>query len=252
MKCVILAAGYGTRVSELIGTKPKALLEYNGKVVLSSLVGQVEKLDDIDEIFVISNNLFYSQFVEWAKAYPNKKRITIVNDHTNNPDERLGAVGDFEFVIDKKGINDDVLLLSSDTAYDDETLFEKMVDLFHQTHGNIIMGVYHENRDELTRYGVISVDENLKVTDMVEKPEHPQSNIASMSFYIFTKESVAGVKEYMNKFRGDRKLTDAPGNYPAYLLKTGSPLYCFMMSTECYDFGTIESLKEHSKQFNLK
>ena len=62
MKCLILAAGYATRLYPLTKDFPKPLLEVGGKTILDWLTDDMDKSGKIDEYIVISNHRFAHHF----------------------------------------------------------------------------------------------------------------------------------------------------------------------------------------------
>ena len=66
MKCLILAAGYATRLYPLTENFPKPLLEVQGKTILDWLIDDIDTLGAVDEYVVISNHKFAHHFNEWA------------------------------------------------------------------------------------------------------------------------------------------------------------------------------------------
>ena len=105
MKVIIPVAGYATRLYPLTKETPKALLEVGGKCMLDHIIDQLQSID-YDEIILISNHKYFNKFQEWAekKDLP----IKVVDDKTNSNEDRLGAIGDLVFGIDKENINDDI------------------------------------------------------------------------------------------------------------------------------------------------
>ena len=99
MKGLVLAAGYATRLYPLTKNQPKPLLEIAGKSILDYIVEKMEKVEAIDEIIIVTNDKFTSHFEEWAKQSDYKKPLTVINDGTTTNDNRLGAIGDIQFVI---------------------------------------------------------------------------------------------------------------------------------------------------------
>jgi glucose-1-phosphate thymidylyltransferase len=69
MKCIILAAGYATRLYPLTKNKPKPLLDVAGKPILEHILEKVSKVTDINEVFIVTNDRFYPCFIEWKKGY---------------------------------------------------------------------------------------------------------------------------------------------------------------------------------------
>ena len=68
MKCVILAAGYATRLYPLTENFPKPLLTVGEKTILDWLVDDIDTLGVIDEYVVISNHKYAHHFDAWAKT----------------------------------------------------------------------------------------------------------------------------------------------------------------------------------------
>ena len=103
MKCLILAAGYATRLYPLTENFPKPLLKVGEKTILDWLVDDIDLIKKIDEYVVISNDKFFNHFEKWSKT--KSQKITVLNDKTTCNENRLGAVKDIEFAISKLNIN---------------------------------------------------------------------------------------------------------------------------------------------------
>ena len=99
MKCLILAAGYATRLYPLTENFPKPLLTVGDKTILDWLLDDIHTSGRVDEYVVISNHKFAHHFEAWAKTKPYK--ITVVDDGTESNETRLGAVKDVQFAIEK-------------------------------------------------------------------------------------------------------------------------------------------------------
>ena len=76
MKCIILCAGYATRLWPLTQDNPKPLLEVAGKPIVEHILSKVEEVGEIDNVFIVTNNKFYNNFTGWLKNYKSKKKIT--------------------------------------------------------------------------------------------------------------------------------------------------------------------------------
>ena len=102
MKAIILAAGYATRLYPLTKDKPKPLLEIAGKPIIDHIMRKIEKIDEIDKIFIVTNDKFYGHFEDWLSEFKSNKKIKIINDKTTSNEDRLGSLGDVNFVIDRE------------------------------------------------------------------------------------------------------------------------------------------------------
>ncbi|MBO7658816.1 MAG: NTP transferase domain-containing protein, partial [Clostridia bacterium] len=117
MKCLILAAGYATRLYPLTENYPKPLLEVGGKTVLDRLVEDIDSAGMVDEFVVVTNHRFAGIFEEWA-FQRRGQRITVVDDGTVSNETRLGAVRDIQFAIERLSLEDDLLVVAGDNVLD--------------------------------------------------------------------------------------------------------------------------------------
>ena len=111
MKCIILAAGYATRLYPLTENFPKPLLEVGGKSILDWLVDDINGSGQVDGFIVVTNHKFARNFELWAEGRKDLE-ISVVDDGTLSNETRLGAVKDIRFAIDKLGIDDDMLVVA--------------------------------------------------------------------------------------------------------------------------------------------
>ena len=121
MICIILAAGYATRLYPLTENFPKPLLEVAGKPILDWLIDDMNKTGLIDQYIVISNHKFAPIFQQWANASSltaNRSTLTILDDGTSSNDTRLGAVRDIDYAIDQLKLDDDLLVMAGDNLLD--------------------------------------------------------------------------------------------------------------------------------------
>lgn len=243
MKCILLCAGYATRLFPLTENFPKALLEIGGRPLLDYILDEVNKIDEIDEVYVITNNRYASHFEDWANRKNNVKPIKVFNDHTMTNDDRLGAIGDIRYTIDKADINDDVLIVAGDNLF--EFSLEDMVKMFHEKNAPVVGGQVENDRELLKRLGVLEADENGLVIGMEEKPAEPKGNIKSAAIYLYTKDTIGLFDQYLEEGNNP----DAPGYFLNYLYKK-TPVYVKCFDGEWFDVGTHETLAEVNRIFN--
>jgi len=68
MKCVVIAAGYATRLGELTKNFPKPLLKIGANTILGRMLDDIDRIPEIDEHIIITNHKFAPIFEEWIKA----------------------------------------------------------------------------------------------------------------------------------------------------------------------------------------
>lgn len=243
MKCVILAAGYATRLYPLTENFPKPLLEIKNKTIIDWLIDDIEESKEVSEYIIISNHKFYNHFVDWKDKKKISTKITILDDGTTSNETRLGAVKDIAFAIDKLKLDDDLLVLAGDNILDFS--LQDFINYFKEHNSTCIMRYYTEDEKRLKKSANIKIDSNDKVLEMIEKPDVPISNWCCPAFYIYSKEDV----EKVNKALSDGCGYDAPGSFICWLHKKSS-VYAYNMPGKRYDIGTLETYEEVKNSFN--
>lgn len=240
MKCLILAAGYATRLYPLTENFPKPLLEVQGKPILDWLLEDIDSAKLVDEYVVISNHKFAEHFYAWAEK--KALNITVVDDKTDSNETRLGAVKDIQFAIEKLGLRDDLLVIAGDNLLDFS--LTAFMNYAKEKGASCIMRYYEPSEERLHKSGVVTVDEDDRILKMVEKPEKPESHWCCPPFYYYTKEDAKLIQEGITAGCG----TDAPGSYLAWL-SPRAPVYAMEMPGRRYDIGNLESYRQAEKEY---
>ena len=235
MKAIILCAGYATRLHPLTLDCPKHLLEINNKPILEFIYDKINKISCIDEIIIVTNNKFYSHFKDWADLVD--KNIQVINDNTNNNDERLGGIGDLHFVINKTKINDDLLIILGDNFFEFD--LKKFVDFAIKIKEVVLGGYEIGDLEEAKRFGVLKLNEDGRtLVDFQEKPENPSSSLISTGIYFFPKKEIKLIQDYMR--------TNENKDGPGYLIKYLYPrqnVFVYVFKEPWYDIGSLEQYK---------
>ena len=240
MKCLILAAGYATRLYPLTENFPKPLLTVGEKTILDWLVDDIDTAGVIDEYVVISNHKYAHHFEAWAASKTQK--ITVVDDGTTSNETRLGAVCDVQFAIEKLGIDDDMLVIAGDNVLDFSLTEFIRYSLEKKT--STIMRYYEPDDKKLLKCGVVTINEDDKVLYMTEKSPNPATHWCCPPFYYYTKEDARRVKDGIAAGCG----TDAPGSYIAWLVSV-SKVHAMEMPGRRYDVGNLESYEKIKKEY---
>ena len=238
MKCLILAAGYATRLYPLTENFPKPLLKVGDKTILDWLIDDIDRAGVVDEYVVISNHKFAGIFEEWAKG----KRVTVLDDGTSTNETRLGAVRDIQFAIDRLGLDDDLLVIAGDNLLDFSLV--RFIDYARAKGTTCIMRYYEPSVEKLRKTGVATVDSQDLVLSMVEKPAEPQSHWCCPPFYYYRREDVPLVKVGIESGCG----VDAPGSFIAWLCGQ-TRVHAWEMEGHRYDIGNLESYEEVKRSF---
>ncbi len=238
MKCLILAAGYATRLYPLTENFPKPLLKVGGKAILDWLVDDIG--DAADAYIVVSNHKFAGHFRDWAAG--RAERIEVVDDGTSTNETRLGAVRDISFAIDALGVDDDMLVIAGDNLLDFS--LRDFVTYARKAGSSCIMRYFEADTARLKKSGVVEIDADGKVLAMQEKPAEPRSNWCCPPFYYYTAADIRRLPEAIAGGCG----IDAPGSLAAWMAGH-SRLMAMEMPGKRFDIGNLESYKKVCELF---
>ena len=241
MKCLILAAGYATRLYPLTENFPKPLLMVGNKTILDWLVDDIDTAGLVDEYVVISNHKFAHHFDDWAKT--KKQKISVVDDGTSTNETRLGAVKDIQYAIDQLKLDDDMLVIAGDNVLDFS--LTKFIEYAKAKQSSCIMHYYEPDDKKLLKCGVVTIDESDKILNMTEKSPNPATHWCCPPFYYYTKSDAKLVQQGIDSGCG----TDAPGSYIAWLC-TKTTVHAMEMPGKRYDIGNLESYEKVKTEYN--
>ena len=242
MKALILCAGYATRLYPITENQAKPLIKVANKAIVDHIVEKVQTIDEIDEIFVVTNNKFCQDFIDHFQAGAYSKIITVINDRTLSNDDRLGPIGDLQYVLNKKHVNDDFLVIAGDNLFgfslpDFIKFFKEKgcsVNAFYDLKDlNLVKG----------KYGV-GIMNSTKVTDFEEKPMEPRSTFASTGCYLFTRNDLLKVEELIELGKANNT-----GDLIRFLTQE-SEIHGFVFDEHWFDIGSFESLKQAEELYN--
>jgi glucose-1-phosphate thymidylyltransferase len=268
MICIVLAAGYATRLYPLTENFPKPLLEVRGKPILDWLLDDIDSAQKVSRYVVVSNHKFVSRFEKWADAKgltaqsskeasdkgllvqssidesakgltasstkPLSAPITVLDDGSTSNETRLGAVRDIQFAIESLKLDDDLLVIAGDNVLDFSlTRFMRYAKAHNAP---CVMRYYEESVDKLRKTGVAEVDETDCITRMEEKPVEPFAHWCTPPFYYYPKDAL----HYVAAAIVSGCNTDAPGSFIVWLSQQ-MPVYAMEMPGKRYDIGNLQS-----------
>ena len=244
MHAIILAAGYATRLYPLTQNQPKSLLTVAEKPIVEHIIAKISEIKSIGKIYIVTNNKFEKHFNEWLDGYDCTIPIEIINDGTTSNDDRLGALGDVHFAINKKNINDDVIVIAGDNLF--EISLSEVSSYFNKKKSNVIV-LYDVKDFELAKqYGIVEAENGI-VSHFEEKPVSPKSTLASTGIYLFPKKTIELIKKYIAQGNNP----DKAGNFIEWLHKR-EKVFAFTTDKKWYDIGDFEQLEKADKYYKAK
>jgi glucose-1-phosphate thymidylyltransferase len=240
VKAIILAAGYATRLYPLTKTVAKPLLPVAGRPMLDYILDRIREVDAVDAVHVVTNHKFADSFLQWADAHEAEGlQIDVHDDGTTSEDDRLGAIGDVQFVVEQAGLGDENLLVIAG-----DNLFDFSLDGYvrrWQDRGEVSAVTLYDVGDlELVKkYSSVDLDEDGRILAFTEKPEDPQSTLVATASYIYHRAHVPLVKRYLD----DGNVPDQPGRFIAWLCSR-VPVYGYVTEGDWRDIGDSAQLLE--------
>lgn len=246
MKCIILAAGYATRLYPLTENFPKPLLKVGNKTILDWLTQDIDGSQLVDEYIVVSNHKFAAHFQQWADTL--EHNIRILDDGTSTNETRLGAVCDIQLAlttVPEEEWKDGFLVIAGDNLLDFslQTFLHYAVE--KQT--SCIMRFYEPDEARLHKCGVLEIDATDLVLTMEEKPEKPKTHWICPPFYFYTPSDAKLVQKGIESGCG----VDAPGSFAAWLC-TQTAVHAMLMPGRRYDIGNLQSYEQVQKEYPEK
>ena len=245
MKQIILAAGYATRLYPLTENTPKPLLLVAGEPILEHVLASSAAIGHIDRTLVVPNNKFAGHFQEWLvdyqKAHPDFNGA-IVNDGTTSNEDRLGAIGDLQLVLEQEAIDDDILVIAGDNLFTGD--LHGYGARCRETNAPVL-GLYDVGtREEARKYGVVAVDDHGRLTSFEEKPEEPKSTLIGIALYFYPLSTLPEISRYIKEGNNP----DQPGRLVQWLYSQ-QPVYTWTVPGDWLDIGSRETLEAANALF---
>ena len=232
MKAVVLAGGYATRMWPITKDRPKMFLPVGDGTVIDVIFEDLEADDRIDEVFVSTNERFAGAFESFlADAHYEKPTLSV--EETVDEDEKFGVVGALAQLIDREGVDDDLVVIAGDNLLSFDV--GEFVDFFEAAGTPSLVAYDVGSRERAKSYGLVQLDDD-RVVDFQEKPENPESTLVSIACYAFP----AGTLPKFDTYLSDGNNPDEPGWFLQWLQIRGT-VHAFTFDGAWFDIGTPES-----------
>jgi len=238
MNVLILAAGYATRLYPLTLNKAKPLLVVGGKPIIEWLADNLAGIPDLETIYVVTNK-FAADFEAWSQGYQKRHpefRFKIVNDGSKSDDDKLGAIGDINFVVTQANLSETSLLIAAGDNLFTDSLAD-FVAAARDTEATV--AVYDVGDIEaIKKYGNITVDAEGIITRFEEKPQKPEGTLAAIALYYYSPAVLSLLRTYLAAGNN----ADQPGRFVQWLY-TRKPVKTFQIKGRWLDIGSKETLE---------
>jgi glucose-1-phosphate thymidylyltransferase len=261
MNALILAAGYATRLYPLTLNKAKPLLEVGGKPIIEWLLGNLATVPGLGTVCIVTNDKFANDFQVWANGYQGRltfaegqsgsdlrrgrhrgPEIKIINDGSKSDDDKLGAIGDINLVLTRENFTtDDLIIVAGDNLFNQP--LAEFIEYARKTPATV--AVYDVgDLEAVKKYGVVTIDQHGTITHFEEKPEKPQSTLAAIALYYYSREVLPLFTTYLAAGNNP----DQPGRFLQWLY-TRKPVKTFQINGQWLDIGSKETLEKANEVF---
>jgi len=246
-RAIILAGGEGSRLSALTAKRTKPAVPFAGKYRLIDFPLSNCVNSNIFDIMVLAQYRPQSLIEHIGSGGPwdlNRDftgGVRILTPYkARYGSDWYGGNADAvqqNFTFIKQGQPDLILILSGDHIYSMD--YDPMI-AFHADHqADLTMAVIRVPLAEASRFGVLAVDKDDRVTAFLEKPKRPPSNLINMGVYLFNRDVLdrALWEDHMHKGSAH----DFGKDIIPRLVKKNARVFAFPYTGYWMDVGTIQS-----------
>jgi len=189
MVAAILAGGKGTRMDIFCEVRPKPALPFAGKYkfidfCLSNCVHS--QITDVAVLVDYRRSQLTDYLKHWQDENSKKTSVDMLEPANNGVYSGTANAMYQELEYFRKNPANQVLIMPSDHAYKMD--YRKMLAFHEKTQADVTVGVVPVPIEEAHRFGTLTLGKDKRVTEYMEKPDAPKSNLVSMGIYIFNKE----------------------------------------------------------------
>ncbi|KZN26262.1 UTP--glucose-1-phosphate uridylyltransferase [Haladaptatus sp. R4] len=235
MKAVVLAAGKGTRLRPLTNDKPKGLVEVNGKPIVTHCFERLAELGAEEFIVVVG----YRK--EDIISYYDDEFEGIPITYTHQREQKGLA---HALLTVEEHIDDDFMLILGDNIF--EANLEDVVRRQQEDRADAAFLTEEVPYEDASRFGVCDTNDYGEITDVVEKPEDPPSNLVMTGFYTFTPAIFHACHLVQPSNRGEYEISEAID----LLIQSGRTIDAIRMDGWRIDVGYPEDRDEAEKRLS--
>ena len=233
MKAVVLAAGEGTRLRPLTEDKPKGMVEVAGKPILTHCFEQLADLG-AEGLIVVVGYMKEEIIDHYGDEF---EGIPITYTHQREPKGLAHAL-----LCVEEHIDDDFMLMLGDNVFR-----ANLADVFRrqqEDRADAAFLVEEVPYEEASRYGVCVTNDYGEITDVVEKPDDPPSNLVMTGFYTFSPAIFPACRLVQPSNRGEYEISEAID----LLIRSGRTIDAIPIDGWRMDIGYPEDREEAERR----
>lgn len=250
-QCVamLLAGGQGSRLSSLTKNIAKPAVPFGGKYRIIDFTLSNCTNSGIDTVGILTQYqpLILNTYIGIGSAWDLDRRdggVTVLPPYSESSEVKwytgtASAVYQNMNYIEQYN-PDYILILSGDHIY--KMNYATMLDYHIEKNADLTISVIEVPWEDASRYGIMSTDEDMKITRFTEKPKEPETNLASMGIYIFNADVL---KDYLARdHENEMSSHDFGKDVIPMLIRENRRVYAYRFKGYWKDVGTVKSLWE--------
>ncbi|MNH77433.1 Glucose-1-phosphate adenylyltransferase [compost metagenome] len=245
---MLLAGGEGRRLSPLTSKQAKPAVPFGGRYriidfPLSNCVNSgIDTIGVLTQYEAESLHNHIGEGEAWGLTQTDDGGIALLPSYNTGSDEYSGTADaiyqNMDYIDSQNPEN--VLILSGDHIY--HMNYREMLDFHVNSDAPATISVMPVPWNEAHRFGVMSIDDQYRITEFAEKPQEPQSNLASMGIYIFKWDYLK--QHLIQDAKNPNSSHDFGKDVIPNMLAGNTPLYAYEFKGYWRDVGTVDSLWE--------
>lgn len=245
-RVIILAGGEGTRLGVLTAKRTKPAVPFAGKYRIIDFPLSNCINSGLSDVMIVAQYRPHSLIEHIGSGGPwdlNREftgGVNILTPFRNRASAWFGGTADAvqqNFTFIKRGNPDLILILSGDHVYSMD--YREMIQFHLEHQADLTMGTIPVPIEEASRFGIVGIGPNQRVTSFVEKPADPPSNMANMGVYIFNRDLLD--KALWDDHLKQDSSHDFGKNILPDLIHQGLRVFAFPYTSYWVDVGTIDT-----------
>ena len=237
MQAVVLAAGKGTRLRPLTDDKPKGMVEVAGKPLLTHCFEQLSD-QGAEELIVVVGHMKEEIISHYGDEFDG---VPITYAHQREQKGLAHALLTVE-----EHISDEFMLMLGDNVF--EANLADVVARQHEERVDAAFLVEPVPEEEAGRYGVCDTNDYGEITEVIEKPNDPPTNLVLTGFYTFTPAIFHACHLVQPSGRGEYELSEAVD----LLIRSGRTIDAIRMNGWRIDVGYPEDRDEAERRIEAE
>lgn len=246
VRSVILAGGEGTRLGVLTAKRTKPAVPFGGKYRIIDFPLSNCVNSNINDVMIVAQYRPHSLIEHigaggpWDLNRDFSGGVRIYSPFRSRAASWFVGTADavqqnFSFI--KRGNPDMVLILSGDHIYTMD--YSAMIDFHVRNNADVTMGTIPVPLEEASRFGIVGVDANSRVTTFIEKPAIPPSNLVNMGIYLFNLNILDAIlwEDHLDK----ESSHDFGKDILPLLVSRGARVFAYPFDGYWVDVGTLKS-----------